>query len=209
MEKEDLIGKKINKWIIISKAKNRNGKSYYLCRCECGKEKEVNLQNLKRNLSKSCGCLRNKETAIRNTTHNLTGIPEHGVWFGIKARCLNPKNSRYNRYGGRGITICDEWKDSFEQFYADMGPRPSNKHSIERRNNDLGYNKDNCYWVTNDVQSRNRINNINITWNGKTQCLLDWTKELFPNNSYSLLEYRLKKGWNIEKILTTPAQKRK
>jgi hypothetical protein len=93
--------------------------------------------------------------AIR-TTHGLSRTPEFRVWTNMKTRCYNRKAINYERYGGRGITICDRWRDDFAAFYADMGPRPSPSHSIDRRNNDLGYSPDNCCWATSAAQGLNR-----------------------------------------------------
>lgn len=91
-----------------------------------------------------------------NKTHGMHDTPEYKVWSGIKQRCLNPKNPAFINYGGRGITVCDEWIDSFEQFYADMGPRPSSKLTLERVDNDKGYSRDNCKWATRAEQIWNR-----------------------------------------------------
>jgi hypothetical protein len=102
---------------------------------------------------------------------------EYRCWRGIKQRCYNPKVKCYERYGGRGITMCGRWLNSFENFYADVGPKPSPAHTIERRNNDLGYTPDNCYWATKAEQDRNRRSNLLVTIDGITKCLKDWCIE--------------------------------
>ena len=94
------------------------------CRCDCGTEKRVNVSNLRGGKSQSCGCLHREITAARSTTHGQGRTTEYEIWKSIIQRCTNPRNQRYQDYGGRGITICDRWRASFEAFYADMGPRP-------------------------------------------------------------------------------------
>lgn len=123
----------------------------------------------------------------------------YGTWSDIKKRCLYPKYKQYYLYGGRGIKICDRWLESFENFLEDMGERPSQKHSIERINNDGDYEPSNCRWATKKEQSRNKRNNRMITFEGKTLCIADWA-DLF-NLNYATLLRRIKAGWNINQAL--------
>lgn len=120
---------------------------------------------------------------------------EYTVWAHIKARCSNPKNQRWHRYGGRGIKICDEWANSYPAFLAAVGRRPSPKHSIERIDNDGHYEPGNVRWATMKEQGRNMRRNLLITFNGRTQCLQDWANELGCN--YQRIQYRLKLGLPI------------
>ena len=118
----------------------------------------------------------------------------------MKDRCLNPNSCNWTNYGGRGITVCDRWKDSFSNFYEDMGPRPSTDHSIDRKDNDKGYSKENCRWVTHDVQAHNRGNNVYYEHNGERKLLLDWCAETGMN--YNTVYTRLRRGWSFEKAIT-------
>ena len=137
--------------------------------------------------------------------HGLHGSPEWKSWMNMRARCLNPKAINYERYGGRGITICERWK-SFESFYADMGPKPSPRHTLERKDNMRGYEPGNCIWDTPENQVNNRRSNINITMNGKTQTLARWCRELGLNYKNILPRIR-ELGWDPVRAITQPERK--
>jgi hypothetical protein len=121
----------------------------------------------------------------------------------MKSRCYNPRNNRYYRYGARGIQVCDRWLHSFENFLADMGPRPSPKHSIDRIDNDKDYCPENCKWSTAREQARNRSSCRYLEHNGRRMLISDWAAELGVNRA--LLTKRLKRGWSVEQTLTTPS----
>ena len=129
--------------------------------------------------------------------HGMTNSPEYKHWFAIKHRC---KHKDY--YVKKGITVCPEWINSFSQFYADMGDKPSPNHTIDRINNDLGYSPTNCRWATQEEQQNNKTNNRNLTYNGITQTLAQWAREydFIPE----VLSARLQKGMTIEEALNTP-----
>lgn len=135
--------------------------------------------------------------------HGKSYDPEYRAWHDMHNRCNLPTIAAYKDYGGRGISVCDEWK-SFEVFYQDMGPRPSSKHSIDRKDNSLGYSKENCRWATKQEQARNTRQCHLLTFNSETRCLTDWAVHF--NLSPNTLTGRLKKGWSINKALTTPAR---
>jgi hypothetical protein len=133
--------------------------------------------------------------------------PEYKAWAAMKARCLNPSDAAYAAYGGRGITVCDRWLDS-SAFLEDMGKRPSPKHSLDRINNNGNYEPGNCRWATARQQIRNTRRNVNVEFNGKTQCLMDWSIETgigFKTLQCRLLNY----GWTPEEAFTTKSQKGK
>ncbi len=128
--------------------------------------------------------------------------PEYRCWTAMKQRCLNPKNADYPDYGGRGITICDRWMNSFENFLADMGPRPEGM-TIERVEVNGGYAPENCVWASYHAQSRNTSRNIKVAFQGKTQCLKDWAAEL--GMDFYTLRGRLKAGWSVQDAFTKPS----
>jgi len=122
--------------------------------CDCGNKLEALGSSVRRGVTRSCGCLRVESNLTRLQTHGMRDSDEYAVWCGMKARCYNKNNPRFKHYGGRGITVCDEWRDSFQAFYRDMGSCPPGL-TIERKNNDLGYSKGNCIWGTDTEQGRN------------------------------------------------------
>lgn len=124
-------------------------------------------------------------------------------WANMKSRCQNKNDPRYKWYGGRGISICDEWQ-LFSGFYSDMGDPPTAKHSLDRIDNNKGYYKDNCRWTTHKEQCRNRSSNSLITYNGQTKSKTEWAEDY--GLTYHQLKNRLSSGWAIEKALTTPLQ---
>lgn len=197
----DLTGRVFRRWTVIayshSKQYGRSPVLYWLCRCECGTEKAIAGNSLRTGLSNSCGSCGTKG----RRTHLMTGSPEYQSWAGMLQRVSNPKHKDYKSYGERGITVCERWH-SFENFYADMGSKPSSKHSIERENNELGYGPDNCKWGSNHEQGRNKRTNRNITWNGRTQCITDWSREM--GGAACGLSSRLSKGWTLERAMSTP-----
>ena len=133
--------------------------------------------------------------------HGFAHEPEYYVWLAIKNRCGNPKHTQYKWYGGRGITVCKRWR-LVKNFFADMGRRPSSEYTIERKDNDGPYCKQNCIWATREEQGRNKRNNHFATYAGETKTLSEWAR-LFKMNRRSLA-LRLERHWSIEKALHTP-----
>jgi hypothetical protein len=125
----------------------------------------------------------------------------------MKERCYNPNSKYYHLYGGRGIKMCDKWKNSFEEFYNDMGKRPYRIYSIDRINNDGDYEPSNCRWATRFVQSRNKRTNRLVTFNDETKCVTDWANEL--EMPIGTLFSRLNSGWKVPDALTKPVRKQK
>jgi len=143
---------------------------------------------------------------IKENQHGGRRDPEYPIWIMMKQRCMNSKNKDYKNYGERGIKVCDSWIDSYENFIRDLGRRPSRKHTLERRENDKDYCPENCYWTTRDIQARNTRKNRYITYNGKTQTMQDWAKEL--GMTQATLSCRINDlGWSEEKALSTPPRK--
>lgn len=198
---QDLTGQ-IFHGLTVQKRELRPGKNtaYWLCLCACGGTATVTTQNLKSGSTRSCGCLQ-KEKVIRALTKHgkADQCPEYSVWCGMRARCKNPNHKAYKHYGGKGIIVCQRW-DDFQLFLDDMGPRPSKKHTIERKDGRLGYCPENCHWATMHEQSRNTSQNRHLTFNGKTLCLEDWEVEIGIN--HNVIRRRLLRGWPIEKVLS-------
>lgn len=169
------------------------------CRCKCGSLVIVPGSSLCTGNTRSCGCL-HLETV---TTHGKSNgnSRSHRIWNGLKQRCFNENNPDFEKYGGRGITVCDRWKNSYEAFVEDMGEPPSAKHSLDRRNNDGSYCPENCRWATKIEQDRNKRTNRLITWNGETLCLTEWAERIGVHPA--TLANRLSK-WSLEEAMTTP-----
>jgi len=125
----------------------------------------------------------------KNATHGMRYSTEYRIWVGIKTRCLNPKSKDYSRYGGKGITICKEWADSFDQFYKDMGKKPEG-FSIDRINNEMGYFSENCKWSNRSEQQRNKSNSLWVEWKGQIKHILDVAKELGISKGAAHLRYK-------------------
>lgn len=140
-------------------------------------------------------------------THGKTRTPEHKIWVEMRQRCNNPNSQSYDRYGGRGIKVCSAWEDSFQAFIADMGARSAGQ-SLDRIDNDKGYGPGNCRWASRTEQQRNTSRNIMLSYNGVTQCVSAWAKQL--NYTDKLIWNRLNNlNWSVEKALSTPPRKHK
>ena len=178
-----------------------------VCHCICGNTIIADRNHLKTGTTASCGCLQKELATQASTIHGMHRSAEYRTWQGIKNRCTNSNEKTYPDYGGRGIRVCDRWLDpenGFVCFLVDIGHRPSKKHSIDRIDNDGHYCPENCCWATTTEQSRNRRSNVNITFDGKTQCIAAWADELGIKKV--TLTQRIHKGWPVEKALTTPAR---
>ncbi len=138
----------------------------------------------------------------RYSKHNGCNRPEYVCWQQMNSRCFNPRNRCFPRYGGRGVTVCDRWRHDFAAFLADMGPRPSPKHSIDRIDNSGPYSPENCRWATLTEQNRNKRTNRLLTFHGETLPLSAWAERLgMPENT---IRNRLRRGWSDERTLTEP-----
>ena len=168
--------------------------------CDCGTQKEMCISNVVLGRSKSCGCLSVEVAGDGTRTHGMTGTPEHRTWNNMLNRCRNPATSRYERYGGRGIRVCERWW-SFENFYADMGPRPSDKHSIERNDVNGNYEPGNCRWATKKEQSWNTSRNLFVEYNGERKCVSEWCE--LTGIAYSTFIQRLRAGMPLDKVFDT------
>lgn len=178
---------------------DKRGEKLWMCRCECGNIVNVLSSNLRNGHTKSCGCL--KKESKGNLKHGMYGTSTHKIWASMMQRCNNPNNTYYYCYGGRGIAVCERWH-KFENFLEDMGERPEGL-TLERIDNNDGYYKDNCRWASPKEQARNRINSVDITYDGRTQCIAAWEEEL--GFKHGTLWMRVNKyGWSVDRAIETP-----
>jgi hypothetical protein len=183
--------------------------AWWICQCQCGKTVSALAKALQSKAIKSCGCLRGERLVAGNLKHGQNRksrtTPEYKAWQKMKERCDSPTSKDYPRYGGRGITVCDDWRTSFEAFFAYVGPRPSAQHTLDRYpDNDGPYAPGNVRWATRTEQARNTRNTVFLTLHGETHCLSEWSEILHIN--HQILIDRHMYGWSDEKILTTPVR---
>ena len=206
---EDLTGRVFGRWTVLSLYKKprvaQSGKQQFtkwLCRCACGTEKIVQGSNMVRGVSKSCGCLRRELI----TTHGLSYDPLYHTWANIKARCLDTTHIYYGRYGGRGINVHSEWVENFQLFkqYVDtnLGACPSSRHTIDRINNDQGYEPGNMRWATDIEQMSNRTNTFTVMFDGELVPLSVLCRE--KGVPLRLVYNRVRYGWDVVAAIHTP-----
>lgn len=199
----DLVGQRYGRLTIVSYAGHaKNSRSCWNCVCDCGAEFVATGCLLRQGCTSSCGCLRKEHAVNINYVHGQTESPEWNSWIGMIRRCTNPKYKGFERYGGRGIQVCERWS-IFENFIADMGHKPTPLHSIDRFPNvDGNYEPSNCRWATSKQQAQNRRDNALLTFRGETKCITAW-EEQFGFSRFTIRQ-RLNRGWPVEKALTTP-----
>jgi len=206
---KDETGNRYGRLTVISFSHSRpvgNGMmAMWNCRCDCGSEKIVGGTSLRIGETASCGCLRRDMVCEGNSKHGLAKRtakhPLYHLWKGMRARCKNPNHSHYHRYGGRGIKVCERWRE-FDNFLHDMGERPSPAHSIDRINNNGDYEPSNCHWATPIEQSRNGSRMRRVIIGGVEQLLADVC--LAHGTSCRIVASRLRRGWTLGKALSTP-----
>lgn len=198
----DLTGRRFGRLLVTSfSGINKQQHSTWNCICDCGTQCTVVGTKLTRGNTQSCGCLNREAVRAKNTTH---GYSRHYLWntyYKMLDRCHNPKSNLYERYGNRGITVCQRWRDSFADFIADMGDRPQNC-TIDRIDNDGPYSPDNCRWATIAEQNRNTRQNHTLTYMNETLTITEWAARL--NMSPGTIKSRLRYGWSTEQTLSTP-----
>lgn len=193
------VGKKNNELTVVGLV-SKGKQTLLRCKCSCGSEVDVFPYQFKSGAVKSCGCLRN---IFHDTPDGRSSHPLYKIWYQMMRRCYNEKASAYNRYGGRGITVCEEWHDflAFLKWSDSVGGRPEG-YTLDRINNDGPYSPENCRWATMRDQSRNKSDNIIIEYNGKSQTLTDWANEL--GIKQITFHNRYVRGWSIERMMTEP-----
>jgi hypothetical protein len=207
----DNTGEKFDRLLALERVepsdpRNQTPHVKYLCLCDCGNEVLTSGNRLRSGEVRSCGCLIRESI----TTHGMSKTRTYRIWAGMKSRCLNPNEEAYERYGGRGITVCDRWLNSFENFLEDMGEAPEGL-TIERKNGAQGYSPDNCRWATYQEQGENKSNNFWITVNPgtpeeETHTVSEWGR--IKGLCHATISQRIRTlGWDVNRALNTPVRR--
>lgn len=207
MSKRNLVGQRFGRLLVLHETgKSRNGHTVWHCRCDCGNDVGVVGYSLISGCTKSCGCYNRERVIERNTTHGMNRRgkrhPVYMTWANILQRCENPNDTQYKNYGARGIKVCTEWHEFIPFHDWAMANGWQRGVSIDRIDNNGNYEPDNCRWVTAKEQARNKRNNHFITFNGKTQTMVEWAEEI--GLEYSILWNRIHRGWSIERAFIEP-----
>jgi len=199
----DLTGQRFGRLTVQKIAgRNNQGGIVWSCVCDCGNVVKVTTGCLNNGHTTSCGCYRRDNTTMRKTVHGGRKTKLYKVWQGMRERCFYPSHSFYKYYGGRGITVCEEWANSFEAFREwALANGYRDGLTIDRKNTDGPYSPDNCRWATQKEQQSNRRNNRWITYNGETHTLTQWSE--ITGISISTLWHRIKRGCNVEQAFIT------
>lgn len=195
---KDMAGRRFGRLLVLRYV----GASKWTCLCACGKETRVDTRNLNSGGSTSCGCFQKENATRLATKHGLSHAPEHNIWQTMINRCHLPSTKKYSSYGGRGIHVCKRWREDFAAFYADMGPRPSSAHSIERLDNNGPYSPDNCEWATRLRQANNTRTNLYLTVGGERLSAAEWARR--TGIPPATLVARVRRGWSHADAVGSP-----
>ncbi len=188
-----IIGKRFGYLTVIGLDHIKHHSTWWKCVCDCGKETVVYRGALTSGDIISCGCYHQEHNSEFSKKHGLSSHPLYKIWSGIVQRCTNKNAENYKRYGGRGITICDEWRNNFQSFYDwSLSNGYSKSLTIDRKNNEKGYSPDNCRWSTTMVQSNNTRRNHLFSYNGISHTIAEWSRLLGVN--HETLRYRINHG---------------
>lgn len=200
------IGERFGRLVVIERAQNvGGGDSRFLCKCDCGNTNVILGYSLRRGATFSCGCYQRERVRQASTKHGLRGSPEFQAWIAMNHRCKNPKCKSFVNYGGRGIAVCDRWQN-LQNFLDDMGPRPTPRHTLERKDNNANYGPENCVWATMKDQQNNRRNNRIVNFNGEALTLAQACERSGVNQATA--ESRINHGWPEEKWFSPARRKR-
>lgn len=198
---KDMAGKKIGRLTVVAQAGNeKGGGAKWLCKCECGNETIVRGADLRKEHTKSCGCIHSEGVAKRNRKHGRTKHPLYRIWSAMKQRCYYKGSVGYSNYGGRGIQICDEWLDDFQAFY-DWATANGYQDglTIERKDYNGNYEPSNCCWATKTEQANNTRLNIRVTVKGETHTVAEWAK--ITGEKPAKIADRLRRGYEPEQAI--------
>lgn len=203
----DLTGQRFGRLKVISPAfKDKRNQWHWNCKCDCGNTKIIPGKNLRKGDTKSCGCIHSEQIRKLMTKHGFSKTRLEQIRNDMQKRCYNPKRSSYKWYGGRGITICEEWRTNPASFYTWAIESGYEEHlTIERIDVNGNYCPENCKWVTQKEQKNNQRSNHLITYKGKTKTMAEWSE--LTGLSYSTIRSRQNRGWSDEKTIETPVLK--
>lgn len=201
----DITGQKFGRLTVVNFISIFNSKTKWACKCDCGKSTVADGSHLKQGATRSCGCLQDEQLAAARTKHGLSRTPEYKAYNAMISRCLNKDDAAYSNYGGRGIEVCFRWIQSFENFLTDMGVRPSNKHSLDRIKNELGYSPENCRWATKQEQDNNKRINVFIEWGGQRKTIAEWERHYGVYPDY--IRNRLNRNQTMDFIIANLPKK--
>ena len=205
-KKIEMVGKRFGYLVVLEQVEDAKcGQKRWKCMCDCGKETIAYGQSLRSGHTSSCGCYRSKVNAIlgkeKLEKHGGCGTRLYHIWNSMKARCYDPKRSRYKQYGGRGIIVCDEWRNDFAAFRSwALANGYNDSFTIDRIDNDGPYSPSNCRWITNFEQQGNKRNNRNLEYNGQTHTVAEWAR--ITGISENTIRQRLRNGWSVDDALT-------
>lgn len=205
MKRNVSIGERFGRLVVAEILPGKNGHTVLRCRCDCGSECTPRQDHILNGRTKSCGCYNREVAKSNNTTHGKSDSKPYNSWVSMKARCENEGNTEYSRYGARGIKVCERWRNSFAEFWKDMGSTYRDGMSIDRIDVNGDYCPENCRWATPVEQANNKRNNFYISRNGETKSLAEWCR--ICGLRYKSVHARIKAGWDIETALSTPIRK--
>lgn len=208
---KDLTGQEFGRLTVVGYLGRQHHASLWLCRCKCGTAKDISASALTSGTTKSCGCWQRERMARLTYKHGGRSRskphPEWKTWEQMRSRCTNPNDKDWKWYGGKGVTVHPEWMQDFAAFVRDVGPRPSKRHTLDRKDRTGNYEPGNVRWSTWTEQARNRSNNRLVEFNGRTMLLVEAAEA--AGIPYRTLKTRLHHGWTIERALAEPVDQSK
>ena len=202
--KLELAGRRFGRLVAIERVGKRARQYVWRCACDCGAETTIPGSRLTSGNTTSCGCAL-RQARCRPRSHGECRSAEYRIWTDIIQRCTNEKRAAFADYGGRGVTLCPEWRRDFVAFRDHVGPRPSARHSIDRIDNGRGYEPGNVRWATRTEQNRNRRDNLHLTVDGTTKTAAEWAQ--LTGIKSATIRYRLHAGWTAQQAVTTPVKR--